>query len=111
MISSIIFTVRCREQLKFVNVAHKISCSFINIIFFNSDQHLYGIRPLDPADPPLLIPERKPGLFSISVMDAVPQFGSGEMDNGTMNVHPVTFLFKFEVVNSSDVFYDWSVSQ
>lgn len=92
-------------------MAHKISCSFIINFFFNSDQHFNGIHPLDPTDPPLLIPERKPGLFSISVMDVVPQFGSGEMDDGTMNIHPVTFLFKFEVVNSSDVFYDWSVSQ
>lgn len=65
--------------------------------------------PQGPIAPPVLIPERKsskPGQFVVDLSSAAPRPPEGE----SVDIHPVTFLFKFEEVNSSNVFYNWSVS-
>ena len=70
--------------------------------------------PLDPIGPPRLIPDRstgRPGQFIVDLSDAAPRQreGSGEIVDRT-DVAPVTFLFRFEDMNSSNVFFNWTVS-
>jgi hypothetical protein len=68
--------------------------------------------PLDPIGPPRLIPDRstgKTGQFTVDLSDAVPQPREGGVVNRT-NISAVTFLFRFEDMNSSDVFFNWTVS-
>ena len=80
------------------------------------EQKANEIFPLDPIGPPRLIPDRstgRPGQFIVDLSDAAPQQGEGSGYGGVVNqtdVAPVTFLFRFEDMNSSNVFFNWTVS-
>ena len=76
------------------------------------EQEVNGSLPLDPVGPPWLIPDRstgRPGQFIIDLSDAAPQPRAGELTNRT-NIPAVTFLFRFEDINSSSTFFNWTVS-
>ena len=68
------------------------------------------IAHLDSTGPPALVPIRsleKVGQFRVDLSGAAPQQtteGSNQMD-----VPSVVFLFKFEVVDTQDVFFNWTV--
>ena len=86
-------------------------CHLIIIILF-LEQETYRSLPLDPVGPPRLIPDRsteRAGQFIVDLSDAAPQLREGEVVNRT-NISAVTFLFRFEEVNSSNVFFNWTVS-
>ena len=68
-----------------------------------------GERPLDPGGPPILIKQQNPGKFNIDLSCSVPQHNVSEIvDRRTQP--SVAFLFRFEEVNSHDVFFEWIVS-
>ena len=68
--------------------------------------------PLDPVGPPRLIPDRstgRAGQFIVDLSDAAPQPLESQAVNRT-NISAVTFLFRFVDLNSSVVFFNWTVS-
>ena len=71
-----------------------------------------GALPLDPVGPPVLIPEReskRAGHFFVNLFSAAPRSIVNEsIDRAAMGA--VAFLFRFEEINSSIVFYNWTVS-
>ena len=76
-----------------------------------SDEAIDGDLPLDPEGPPVLIPERtsrRAGHFFVDLRSAAPQPEEDEEVNRTSSA--VTFLLRFEEVNSTDVFFNWTVS-
>ena len=86
-------------------------CYLLMIILF-LEQEDNGSLPLDPIGSPRLIPDRstgRTGQFIVDLSDAAPQPREGEVVNRT-NVSAVTFLFRLEDVNSSNVFFNWTVS-
>ena len=72
-----------------------------------------GAPPLDPIGPPRLILDRstqRAGQFIIDLSDAAPQHLEGESIDHSA-ILSVTFLFQFEEVNTSNVSFNWTVSE
>ena len=68
--------------------------------------------PLHPTGPPRLMPEHstgRAGQYITDLSEAAPQPQDGRVVNRT-NISTVTFLFRFEDMNSSNVFFNWTVS-
>ena len=68
--------------------------------------------PLHPTGPPRLMPDHstgRAGQYITDLSEAAPQPQDGEVVNRT-NISAVTFLFRFEDMNSSNVFFNWTVS-
>ena len=72
-----------------------------------------GPHPPDPIGPPRLIPDRttgRAGQFIVDLSNAAPQPQEDEsIDRSTIS--SVTFLFRFEEVNTSNVSFNWTVSK
>ena len=82
--------------------------NYLAIIFV-----LKGSPPPDPIGPPRLIPDqtmRRPGQFIVDLSDAAPQPREGESIDRSA-ISSVTFLFRFEEVNTSNVSFNWTVSK
>ena len=78
----------------------------INVTEVNETQ-----LPLDPIGPPRLIPDNsteRPGQFIVDLSDAAPQPQDAELVTQTF-MPAVTFLFKFQEVDSHNVSYEWLV--
>ena len=72
-----------------------------------------GVPPLDPIGPPRLIPDRsteRAGQFIVDLSDAAPKPREGESIDRSA-ILSVTFLFRFEEVNTSNVSFNWTVSK
>ena len=85
---------------------------FINLTHIISEQEASKSSPLDPIGAPRLIPDRstvRTGQFIADLSDAAPQPHEGQVVNRTL-ISAVTFLFRFEDMNSSKVFFNWTVS-
>ena len=76
------------------------------------EQETNGSLPLHPTGPPRLMPDRstgRAGQYIVDLSEAAPQPQDGEVVDRT-NISAVTFLFRFEDMNSSNVFFNWTVS-
>ena len=74
---------------------------------------LNGTRPLDPVGPPQLIPDRstgRAGQFIVDLSDAAPQQREGESVHHSA-ISNVTFLFRFQEMDTSHVSFNWTVSK
>ena len=94
-----------------ISVYNVYAFKIIIIILF-LDQEAGRSPPPDPVEPPRLIPDRssgRTGQFIVSLSAAAPQPQEDEIVDRT-NVSAVTFLFRFEDMNSSKVFFNWTVS-
>ena len=89
---------------------------YLQIYYTIIAKYYNGTLPLDPIGPPRLIPDRstgRPGQFIVDLSDAAPQQREGEsVDRSAIsNDDIVTFLFRFEEVNTSNVSFNWTVSK
>ena len=85
---------------------------FIITLFFSTRGRSGRSSPLDPVRPPRLIPDHstvRAGQFIVDLSEAAPQPLESQVVNRT-NISAVTFLFRFVDLNSSVVFFNWTVS-
>ena len=76
----------------------------VYIILFQAEN-----TTLSPVGLPKLFQGQNPGEFTVDLSEAAPKPEVGTVIV-SRDIKPVAFLFRFEVVNSSDVFFEWIVS-
>ena len=82
------------------------------VIILFLDQEAGRSPPPDPVGPPQLNPDRssgRAGQFIVDLSAAAPQPQEDEVVDRE-NISAVTFLFRFEDMKSSKVFFNWTVS-